>query len=213
MLRRRKVFTPLEKLKRRLLLATFLFLILSFFVTRAYFSDVVKNYSQNRARLHLSMLIHEAISQEVVPNIQVETLIRQKMNAEGYVTEVFIDVMQINRLMSRLTLIVQERLSASQSHTLAMPLGAMFGHPWFTSYGPKIPIKVEMMGNLKSDIVTRTRRYGINNTLMEVVIKTEARALVILPFQRDEVILETEIPLVIQLIHGQVPRFYYNSRS
>ena len=212
--RRRKILTPFEKFKRRFIITVILFVILSFITTRAYFSETVRTYAANRATLQMSVIINEAISREIVPNIQAEELIHMKLNTEGQVTDVFIDVYRINLLLTNMTREIQERL-IHQIHEekLSLPLGVMFGHPWFSAMGPKVPIQIEMVGNVLSDIVTRTELYGINNTLMEVNIRTEINFLVMIPFQRQEIQVVTNTPLVINMIQGEVPRYYYSSRE
>lgn len=211
---RRNILTPGEKLKRRLLLATFLFILFTFFVTRAYFSDTVKSYTANRAKLQISVLVNDAISREIVPNIDTDELIRMKTNADGYVTDVFIDVYQINLLLTQMIRDIQIHLEDYITRDiLTLPFGVVFGHPWFSSMGPHIPIEIKMMGNVFTDIITRTERLGINNTLMEVMIKTEINVLVIIPFQQEEIQVVTTTPLVITLIHGQIPRYYYSNRE
>lgn len=191
-----------------------LFFILSFFITRAYFSEAVQMYTANRAKLQVSILINDAISKEVVPNIVTEDLMIFRTNTDGHVTDVIIDVYQINNVTTKMAKDIQQSLKREvMEEHLRMPIGALTGHPMWSNLGPKIDIEIQMLGNVMTDIVTKTEPYGINNTLMKVMIKTEVQVLVLIPFQRQVITVTNYTPLVIKMIQGEVPQYYYNSSN
>jgi sporulation protein YunB len=206
--------TKFQKFKRKLILFVAILLVLSFFVTRSYFNKTIQAYAVNKAKLHMSIIINEAISKEVVPNIVTEELMFFKTKENGHVTNVIIDVYQINNVIAKMTADMQWKLQNEVSkETLKLPLGVMLNHPFFNNLGPTVKIGLQMVGNVQTDIVTRTSPYGINNSLMEVLIKTEVSFLVIIPFREEEVTVTTHTPLVIKMIQGEVPQYYYNSSA
>lgn len=211
---RRKPRTLAQKIKRRVLLAVSFLIILLFFVTRSYFSETVRSYAINKAKLQMSILINEAVSKEVVPNINTENLFFFKTNDKGHVTNVVVDVYQINNVIAKMTADIQNKLQPRLlEENLQLPLGVIVNHPLFNNLGPKVNIKIKMVGSVNTDIVTRTVPYGINNSLMEVLIKTKITFLVMMPFYEEEVTMETFTPLVIKMIQGEVPQYYYNGNG
>lgn len=213
MIVRRKKRPLKTRIKRYILLAVFL-LIPTFSFTRFYFSETVSSYAANKAKMHMSMIVNDAISKEVVPNIITEDLMLFKTKTNGHVTNVLIDVYQINNVIAKMTTDMQTKLHHRiVSEELEMPMGAMFSHPLLNRMGPTVKIEIQMVGNIKTDIITRATPYGINNSLMEVMIKTEIDFLVFIPYQKQELTLVTYTPLVIKMIQGEVPQYYYSSSN
>lgn len=199
-----------KKLKRRILLGVGFVLTILFLVTKAYFNDVVRQYAVNKAELRMSILLNEAVNREVVPNISTERIILFETNAEGNVTNVIVDAYQINLLATRMTSAIHQRLDQQLiEEALTMPLGVIFQNPLLNHMGPRVPIKVEMVGAVVSDVVTKTTAFGINNSLIEVLIKTQLKVVVMIPFYEEEITLVTHTPLVIKMVQGEVPHFYF----
>ena len=73
--------------------------------------------------------------------------------------------------------------------------------------GPKIPVKLSLIGDIVSNVNTKVTNYGINNALIEVSIYVQVESRVILPFITDTVIVETEIPVAMKLVQGIVPDY------
>jgi sporulation protein YunB len=209
---RRRPTSIYKKIQRRVVVFGCFFLVILFYFSRSYFSQTVSGYAVNKAKLHASIIINEAISKEVVPNIVTEDLMLFKSKENGHVTNVIIDVYQINNVISKMSADMQTKLqNRFLDEELKMPLGVVLNHPALNESGPRVTIHISMVGNVTTDIVTRTTPYGINNSLMEVLIKTEVNFLVVIPFQQEEVTVITYTPLVIKMIQGEVPQYYYNS--
>ena len=69
-------------------------------------------------------------------------------------------------------------------------------------YGPRIPIKLELDGNVFTSIDTKVKEYGFDSALIEISIKVEANVLVIIPFRSKKEKLVNYIPLSIKIIKG-----------
>ena len=74
--------------------------------------------------------------------------------------------------------------------------------------GPKIPIKLKMVGNVTSGITTEVEEYGINNSLITISMEVCVEIQVVLPLTTDYVSITNYIPLAIKLIQGKVPVYY-----
>ena len=87
----------------------------------------------------------------------------------------------------------------------SMSLGNFTNIALLSDLGPKINIYMKVVHTLFGEIVTTTKPYGINSTLMtiEVVINTDM--LVVSPFIMKQTPFECRIPLVIQIIQGNIP--------
>ena len=90
-------------------------------------------------------------------------------------------------------------------------IGSSTGNPFFSNLGPKIPLNLKTIGDATADITTNIKEYGMNNALIEISIKLEAKLIIHMPFLSKEVITTNTIPLTIELIQGKVPGYYINN--
>lgn len=74
-----------------------------------------------------------------------------------------------------------------------------------------MPVKLNMVGDILTDIETKVTDYGINNVVIEVVVKVEVYEQVILPFGAKKVTINTEIPIALKLIQGEIPSYFFNN--
>ena len=144
-----------------------------------------------------------------------EKIINIDTSSSGQVTSVIVDVYQINLLISEMTKDIQRTLEVYQNdknhelHQLKIPLGVIFDNPLFAGLGPKLKINLRTIGSVYTDIISSAKPFGINNSLIEVNILTRVKFQVAIPFQRDEIEVETMTPLLIKVIQGSVPYYYY----
>ena len=89
-----------------------------------------------------------------------------------------------------------------------IPLGVIFDNPLIRNFGPKIQIRVDIVGDVLSELETEVKPYGINNALVEVRVKLYANARVILPITTKEINIINVIPLSINIINGSIPEAY-----
>lgn len=91
-----------------------------------------------------------------------------------------------------------------------VPTGIIFNNGILANIGPKIPVKLSFIGDITIDIVTNVKEYGINNAIIELIIKVQAEEQVILPFDTKHIKVESLIPISIKIIKGDVPNYYLN---
>ena len=89
-----------------------------------------------------------------------------------------------------------------------VPTGIIFNNGLLSNIGPKIPVKLSLVGDITTDIKTNIKEYGINNAIIEISIKVTVTEQVVIPFNKKDVIIEADIPLAIRLVKGEVPGYY-----
>lgn len=92
-------------------------------------------------------------------------------------------------------------------------MAAAFNLSLFHDIGPSFPVSVKLNGSTVTDIVTEVKPYGINNALLEILLKVDVKLEVLLPFKSDEVTVSVSSPLVLKMITGQTPQYYYIGNS
>ena len=92
-----------------------------------------------------------------------------------------------------------------------IPFGIIFDNPLLANIGPKIKIRLNVLGDIMSNIETEVKPYGINNAYVEVRIKLEVTARIVLPFATEKIAISNVIPLSMNIVQGTVPDGYIYS--
>ena len=158
-----------------------------------------------------------AVIKRAVDSLQLET----ERDTQGNITDIIYDTQQMNELMSRSLDAAQESLNAAAEgetdpHThlvyydkgiiYSLPVGMLTGSVLLANLGPSIDIRMRAVNSLVGQIDAVSTAYGINSTLLEIDLKISVEMLVISPFLLDPQQIEVKIPLVMQIVQGQIPQ-------
>ncbi len=94
-----------------------------------------------------------------------------------------------------------------------IPSGLVFNNVIMTNIGPKIPVRLSLLGDVSTNFKTDVTNYGINNALIKLVITVEIKEQVILPFTSKQISVKTEVPLALKLMQGDIPHYYFNGST
>lgn len=200
---------------KKIILFLILIFLFCYVITNIYLRSPLIVYAKQKSYYYSSVLINDAISNQIVPNIDTSKIIMMETKSNGIVSSVIVDVYQINLLISKMTKQIQDELLVLQNdkqnelNRLKIPIGVILDNPIFNNLGPNVNISLRIIGSVQTDIASSVKPYGINNSLIEVVIKTKVRFQVAIPFQKDEILVETSTPLLIKIIQGSVPHYYF----
>ena len=75
----------------------------------------------------------------------------------------------------------------------------------------EIPVRLNIVGTIFSKLTTDVESYGINNAIFKVNLYVSTEIKVILPFTSKNVKLEASIPIIIKIIEGDVPSYYFSN--
>lgn len=233
--KRKNIFN--DNPKRNILILTFvmliIFIILVFKVIDKKVTPVFMGYAEAKATKIATLIITQAVNDKIFEVMDVEELIVTNKNTNGTVKEININPITVNKLLNMITNYVQEYLEKLEEgdidslgvsdsvfsnydiHKLKegiiyeIPSGAVFNNTLLSNLGPKIPVRISLVGDVISDIETNISDYGINNALVEVIVRVDVSIKVILPFASKTVSVTTNIPIVMKIIEGEVPHYYY----
>lgn len=91
-----------------------------------------------------------------------------------------------------------------------MAITTIFDNPLLSNLGPRIPVRIFMLGSTSSNINTKITNYGINNALIETSIVIDLKLQIVLPYKTEKVSFQNSIPISLKLIQGIVPNYYFN---
>ncbi len=89
-----------------------------------------------------------------------------------------------------------------------IPFGVIFNNAVIRNFGPRIKIRIDIIGDVLSELETEVKPYGINNALVEVRVKLYANARVILPLVSKDISITNVIPISINIVNGSIPEAY-----
>ncbi|MUT68030.1 sporulation protein YunB [Paenibacillus sp. NEAU-GSW1] len=187
--------------------------IQSFIYIEKHLRPPLMKVAELRIKQVATQAINKATTEEVVTNSDFEKLIDWKMNSAGKVSGFMLNYAEHTKIRSQTINTVQETLSELKEIPEHIPIGNALGSAIISSYGPRVPVKFEPVGAVKVDLNTRQKNAGINMILIEVYIRIVTEVAIIVPFETEPQLVETEIPISYLLVVGDVPMYYYDNKG
>ncbi len=91
---------------------------------------------------------------------------------------------------------------------LNIPIGSVMKNNYFYNLGPKVPVKVNFVGAVLTNLETKITNYGLNNALVEVFVFIEFHNQIIAPFATKDMTFKYDAVIASMMIEGKVPSFY-----
>lgn len=203
-----------KKIKVYTIMSLIIFLTAAVIVfISGYFSERVNYYVQQKVKIKANMLFEQAIRNAVIPNIDIDSILQLSYGEGDKVENVIINTKEVNTIMSQSLEVINELFikveNATELNNLTLPLGIIISDTLFQNMGPDITIKIRPVGSYKLDLITSADHFGINNSIIQVLLILQVDFLTIIPFNSQLVTVDLQVPLVIEIIQGVVPRYYY----
>lgn len=223
---------------RYVFLITFVFFIFltvfSMIIINNNLEPNLQSIAHTKARQVASEAINDAISKKITDGIDMDQLIVVKEYSDGQLTFSFNSQIS-NRVISEATMRVQRYLELVEEGNLEdlesfkndininyeeskkqhgivydVPLGMATGATLFSNLGPKIPVKLEIMGDVISDVETRVIETGINNTHLELFVRVNVKMNVIIPLIEPPIEISNVVKIGDIFVTGKVPQYYHH---
>lgn len=179
-----------------------------------------------------TLIVNKAINQVLEDKINTSEIFSTVTTNDGKIQTIDFNPVVVNQVLNLATTVVQDNLELLEEGKLdnigvydmqlskkkirklrkgiitEIPFGAIFKNSVLANLGPKIPIRLNYLGDVNSNITTKITPYGINNALVEVGVHLEMTAQILLPFLTEKIKLDCDIPIAIKMIQGTVPNYY-----
>lgn len=195
------------------------FIKIKIFSVKSY--PILLSYAKNESLKVAALLINNSLK-EIINSSNMEIMVIQR-NESGEISDVEFNDKKSNELnylinnniLSNIKLLESGNLNLINSNYFdssdliyKVPMGVIYDFPVFVNITPKIPIKTTVLNSIESVLKTNVKEYGINNSLIEIILELKMEVQVILPFSAEIVTVEKEIPLDTKIIQGQIPQYY-----
>lgn len=188
------------------------------------------SYAESQTRKIASLVISNAINKKIANEMDIENIIEPVPNQEG-MTKLNAEI--VNRVKAETTHLIQKNLKVAESGNLSelelltdvefektdkgvdgivyyVPLGQATNNALLGNLGPKIPVRFTAIGDVRSDVKTSIKDFGINNAYIQVYVALTVNVQIIIPFATNVTTISEEVPVGMFIMKGNVPQ-YYNS--
>lgn len=210
-----------------------IFLIISIIYLLNIFNEralpIFVNYSNIEVERIATLIINTALIDEIATHTTINDLFIIKEDSNGNIISMDIDSSKANKLLFYTNSVLEKNLNYLQTGQIdklnignigienndkgviyKLPSGIIFNNIFLNNLLPKIPVKLNLVGTVFSKFSTDVESFGINNAIIKVNIDVSTELKVILPFTSSNIKLSTSVPIIIKVIEGEVPSYYFD---
>ena len=215
----------------------FIFLVIFLFLFINYYSNkalpLMVAYAEAETKKLIILVINKAVTKQI-NNVDTNDIFEVTYNSDGDVILIDFNSKRSSIALSTITSLVEVNLRAIEEGKIDMielpdnslnsldtdllekgiilevPLGVINNSVLLSNLGPKVPVKLSLIGDVSSGFSTDVDEYGINNALITLYIDVEVNARIILPFVSDDMNISASIPIAMKVIQGNIPNYYMN---
>jgi len=204
--------------------------ILKIFNERAL--PIFLEYSEVEVNRIASLVINNSLINEVGTKIVFDDLFIIKEDKNGNIVSMNINSSKVNQILIDSSKLLEQNLkylengeidklkvnglnidSKKKGVIYELPSGIIFNNLFLNNLFPKIPVRLNLVGTIFCRLTTDVESYGINNAIFRVNINATTTVKVVLPFTSKNVALEATIPIIIKIIEGDVPNYYFDGNN
>ena len=218
-----------KKISKIVFITIILIIFLTIFLFIKFINGIdeaLVNISTNEIRRVTYSFITDKLNSSVFNNNSLNNILVLEKNNNGEIIYVNFDLERAYIILDKVSIILTDSfkelengnisvnyLDESLSHelgsmVLSIPVGNSFNNLYFYNFGPKIPVKINFIGSILTNLKTKVTNYGLNNALVEIFVYIEFKIQIISPFKVEDVTLEYDAVIASMMVEGEVPNVY-----
>lgn len=216
--------------KKRKPLNTFFYILIAAIISSFLIINYVNNkitpsffkYAEIETKKISNIIINDSIAQTITKKAKPDEIFEVVKDENDEIKSIDFNTININKYLTKTTKKIQESLlniektNKNKENIKKRPIsyihsGVIFNNPILSNLGPKIPIKINLAGDIISYVSAEVEEYGINNSLIKVFINLKITENIILPFYDKNIDLEAKVPIAIKIVNGSIPQYYAGS--
>lgn len=234
----KKIKTKKKHFIRTLIILLIIILLTSLLIIK-YISKkiypMVFKYAEIETKKFSNLIINNAISKTVTDKITPDEIFKITYDKNDEIKTIDFNTPKINKYLTKATKSIQKDIQNIEKGNInkidkditqkynkkdlekgiiyTLNTGVISNSPLLTNLGPKIPIKINLIGDVISYVSADVEDYGINNSMIRVFINLKVTEEVIIPFYGKEINMEAKVPIAIKLITGKLPEYYLGTNQ
>lgn len=169
---------------------------------------VILDMAHARAEAMAVEYMHEAVQQVMGEDMGYRDMMEVRLDEGGRVTLIQANAARMNALATRTALRCQEQLEGAQAQSVAIPLGAALGIPFFSAMGPKIQVRILPVSAVTANFSTEFESAGINQSRHKIYLSLQTTVKLVIPTGAKQVNLSSQVLIAESIIVGDVPQSY-----
>ncbi len=197
--------------KRVLMKLTGLLLLLAgiFLLADIRVRPIIEKTAMYQSKIFATRIINDAVySQLEDESLDYEKLITVTYSSDNSISSIESNMVNINRLKSKITKCVNDELSHIDENDINISLGTISGLYTFYNQGPLIPVKVQPEGYAETTLISSFESAGINQTLHRIIVEITVDISAIIPGYTSSADVTTQFVIAETVIVGSVPESY-----
>lgn len=192
----------------------------------------IDSYSKIEANKIVSNVISSTVSENISKYKNINDLIITNKDSTGNIKNIDFNMSLVNDVLVSSTKLIEQNLEYLESGNVdklklnssllsnkkklnkgiiyEVPSGVIFDNVLLNNIFPKIPVRLSLVGNIFCRINTDVKEYGINNALIKVNVNVTVEVKILLPFISNNATIEVDIPILMKVIEGNVPSYYFD---
>ena len=190
-------------------------------------------YAKAETKKLTILIINKAVTKQI-SNMDTDELFNIIYNKDGEITLIDFNSKTTSKILSTMTSLVELNLRAVEEGKIDMlelpdnsleeynmdllekgiifeiPTGIISDSIFLQNLGPKIPVKLSLIGDVSTGFSTKIEEYGINNALLKLTIDISVSTKIIMPITTDELTIDCSIPIAVKIVQGKIPNYYIN---
>lgn len=208
---------------------TMTFLFINYYSKKAL--PIILSYAEAETKKLTILVINKAVTKQI-NNMDTDELFDIAYNKDGEITLIDFNSKKTSKILSTMTSLVELNLRAVEEGKIDMlelpdnslsdynmnllekgiivevPLGIITNSSLLYNIGPKIPVKLSLVGDVITGFSSEVVEYGINNALLKLMIDIKVDTKIILPIVSDQITIDCSIPIAMKVIQGKIPSYY-----
>jgi len=175
------------------------------------FRPIIKSITTNQARIKSVDTINRVITEELNKNgVTYNDLVTVERDSAGKILAITTKMVKMNELKSAIVANVQKEIGDDGHMDIGIPLGTLTGSELLHGWGPKVPLRLTLSGNVNADFKSSFESAGINQTKHQILLNIHTSVYSFMPGFDTTTEVETDVPVAETIIVGDVPQVVAN---
>ena len=227
--------------RRNIIITIFILVVISIIFVFNFINNKVNplflDLAESETEKLATLIINDAVGKQVSDGLDSSLLYNINKDSKGNVSSIDFNSITVNKLLTTITssvelnlkyleegrvdllnvpdsiLVSYDKKDLKKGIIYKIPSGVVFNNTILSNIGPKVPVRLNLVGSITSNISAKTTNYGINNALIELYVDIKVTLEVILPYTKRKTSVETSVPIALKMMQGSVPSYYSGSSA
>ena len=173
---------------------------------------VLKN-TESQIQSYATKSINYAVADTMNQNVSYGDLINVVKDKNGDVSFIEANSVWINLLSKTMSKVVMSNFLEFSKLPIKIAIGSFSGLSILSGMGPKIAFNVNPFGEVICSFSSAFESAGINQTYHKLYMIVLLKLNIVFPFERVQVLSDSEVLICETLIIGKIPEVYLNSNN